>query len=391
MPRNGRVTAVPVVLMLGAVAVMSPAFLPGPAPHAKPLRAEVVVAPTAAVLGAATAAHADRLGDAAARFSEAAYPVAEKINWVNQPQIAKYIADVSATDPQGTAKAMVRLLESGLTMNPTLIYDAVKAHSNAIKSALSNPNLVTTKADFAAVNEANARMIASASPDAFFKLLYSFPRNAELQNQFYAGNDGGEARAAYKAFNELTQAVKLANTAGASAPIYSPVSGGEIGAAAKKLSDVTYPIAQKIDWGKTPAISEYIAKVATQDPKQVAQAMDKVLDVGLSMDPAAVQVAVRVHLQGLKHATSDPQLPKAMSPGSPSLMTDKSDWDAIIEQNARMIATADPVKFKSILTAFPGNAELQMKLFEAYTKVTGKEAEAFQAFEALTRAVAGAR
>eukprot|EP00933_Yihiella_yeosuensis_P024924 TRINITY_DN1931_c0_g1_i1.p1 TRINITY_DN1931_c0_g1~~TRINITY_DN1931_c0_g1_i1.p1 ORF type:complete len:391 (-),score=125.72 TRINITY_DN1931_c0_g1_i1:299-1471(-) len=390
MPRNGRVTTVPAVLMLGAVAVMSPAFLPGPAPHARPMRAEVVAAPAAAVLGAATAAHADRLGDAAARFSEAAYPVAEKINWVNQPQITAYLSQVAASNPEGTAKAMVRLLESGLTMNPTLIYNAVAAHSKAIKSALKNDNLMTSKEDFAAVNEAIARMIASSNPDTVFKMLYSFPGNAALQQQFYAGNDGGQAREAYKAFNQLTQAVKLENTGG-QVPIWAPVSGGEIGAAAKKLADATYPIAQKIDWTNAPAISEYITKVSTEDPKKVAAAFDKVLEVGLTMDPAAVQVATRAHLKGLKDALPDVQLPKVLDPTNKGLLTDREDWDAIMEQTARMIATADPVKFKDILTAFPGNAELQMKLFQTYTQATGKEKEAFAAFEALTKAVASAR
>ena len=57
---------------------------------------------------------------------------------------------------------MAKLLEAGLTMDPKLVDAAVKAHDQALDSAISNPNLVASKADFAAVHVADARVIASA-------------------------------------------------------------------------------------------------------------------------------------------------------------------------------------------------------------------------------------
>ena len=72
-----------------------------------------------------------------------------------------------------TAKAVGELREAGLTMDPTLVYAEVAAHDKELDSAVSNPNLVASKADFAAVNEALARMIAfadeqhSLSPQCF--------------------------------------------------------------------------------------------------------------------------------------------------------------------------------------------------------------------------------
>ena len=73
----------------------------------------------------------------------------------NTPIISNYFATESARNPKGVAKAV----------DPKLIKAAVAAHDKALDSALKDPNLVTTKADFAAVNEALARMIASANKD----------------------------------------------------------------------------------------------------------------------------------------------------------------------------------------------------------------------------------
>ena len=162
MARSGRV-AVPVLLCLGLVAFVSQSsvFVPAPQSSNRLPAAAAVAAP--ALLAGAPAAFADAIGDAAAKFSDATYPIAEKINWGNTPIISSYFATESARNPAGVAQAVDKLLESGLTMDPSLIKAAVAAHDKALKSAASNPNLVTTKADFAAVNEALARMIASGN------------------------------------------------------------------------------------------------------------------------------------------------------------------------------------------------------------------------------------
>ena len=162
MARSGRV-AVPVLLCLGLAAFVSQSsvFVPAPQSSNRLPAAAAVAAP--ALLAGAPAAFADAIGDAAAKFSDATYPIAEKINWGNTPIISSYFATESARNPAGVAQAVDKLLESGLTMDPSLIKAAVAAHDKALKSAASNPNLVTTKADFAAVNEALARMIASGN------------------------------------------------------------------------------------------------------------------------------------------------------------------------------------------------------------------------------------
>jgi len=328
-----------------------------------------------ALLAAAPAAFADQIGDAAAKFADAAYPIAEKINWGNTPVISSYIATESAKNPGGVAKAVDKLLEAGLTMDPKLVYAAVAAHDKAIEGAMSNKNLVASKADFAAVNEALARMISSADNNKIFKLLDAFPDNKDLQAKLYSLNDKAEAQSAYKAFEELTKVVKAASTNGANGLPGTPVgSGGAIADAAAKFSEATYPIAKSIDWSKTPEISKYIAGAAANDPKGVAKAFDDVLKVGLSMDPKAVYAAVAAHDKAIDAAV-----------GKSGLVASQADFAAVNEALARMIATADPAKFNAILTAFPGNADLQLGLFALNNP--GQAKAAYDSFSALTEAV----
>ena len=281
MARSGSM-AVPALLLLGVLAFLSsrsPAFVPPPSIQGSKSLCSKVAASSAgpALLAAAPAAFADAIADASKKFSDAAYPVAEKFDWGGSSAIAKYIAQESAKNPKATAKAVVKLLEAGLTMDPKLVYAAVAAHDKALDSAVSNPNLVASQADFAAVNEALARMIASADKEQFFYLLSSFPENKELQMKFLAGNNLGDAQAAYGAFVGLTDAVRAASTNGAAAPVVAAASGGPIGDAAAKFSDATYPIMQKIDWGNTPLISKYIAEASATTPKMMAEAFDKSL------------------------------------------------------------------------------------------------------------------
>merc|ERR1712217_81600 len=136
-------------------------------------------------------------------------------------------------------------------------------------AAVNKPGLVTTPADFAAVNEALARMIASADREKFFHLLTAFPDNKELQMKLFSENDPGQAKKAYEAFVKLTDAVRASSTNGATPFETTAASGGAVGDAAQKFSDATYPLVQKIDWGNTPIISKYIAEVSAKDPSSL--------------------------------------------------------------------------------------------------------------------------
>jgi len=260
------------------------------------------------------------------------------------------------------------------TMDPALVKAAVVAHQKAIEGAVGQPGLVASKADFAAVNEALARMIASADKAKFFYLLSAFPENKNLQMQLFSQNDATQAKKAYEAFIKLTDAVRAASTDGATPFKTAAATGGSIGAAAQKFSDATYPLTSKIDWGNTPIISKYIAEASAKDPKGVASAIAKTLEVGASMDMNLVGAAVAAHDKAIDNALS-----------KPGLVTSKEDWAAVNDALARLIGSSDPAKFKAILTAFPGNADLQMALFGANN--AGDAKAAYETFVALTDAV----
>lgn len=326
-----------------------------------------------ALLSAAPA-WADGIADASKKFSDAAYPVAQKIDWGNTPTIAKYLAQGAASDPKGVAAAVDKLLEVGLTMDPALVKTAVQAHEKAIMGALGNKGLVASKADFAAVNEALARMIASADREKFFYLLSAFPGNKELQMKLFSENNPAQAKAAYEAFVKLTNAVREASTNGATPFDTAAATGGPIGDAAAKFSEATYPLMSKIDWGNTPAISSFIADASAKNPKGVAEAVAKTLEVGAGMDMKLVGAAVAAHDKAIDSALQNP-----------GFVTTKADWAAVNEALARLIGSTDPAKFKALLTAFPGNADLQTALFAANN--AGDAKAAYETFVALTDAV----
>ena len=93
-------------------------------------------------------------------------------------------------------------------MDPKLVAAAVAANAKAIEGALDYPGLVAPKADFAAGNEALARMIGSADPAKFKAILTAFPGNADLQMSLFAAKNAGDAQPAYETFVALAHAVK---------------------------------------------------------------------------------------------------------------------------------------------------------------------------------------
>ncbi|KAL9139156.1 PCP peridinin chlorophyll protein extrinsic protein [Amphidinium carterae] len=373
------------LLVAGALALLAaswkPAFVPGP--RAPRSNAAVAASPAlTALVPAAPAAFADSIADASKKFSEATYPIAEKFDWGGSSAVAKYIADASASNPRQAALAVEKLLEVGLTMDPKLVRAAVEAHSKALDSAKTNAKLMASKEDFAAVNEALARMIASADKQKFAALRTAFPESRELQGKLFAGNNGYEAEKAYESFKALTSAVRDASINGAKAPIVAEaaraeryVGDGPVGRAAKKFSEATYPIMEKLDWGKSPEISKYIETSSAKNPKMMADGIDKTLEVALTMNQNFINDAVFAHVRAIKGALN-----------TPGFVAERDDFARVNLALAKMIGSADPAKFKALLTAFPGNADLQMALFAANNPEQAKAA--YETFVALTSAVA---
>jgi len=76
MARSGR-AVIPLVLAVALLASRCSVFVPPPSTSRLPAAAVAVPA----LLAGAPAAFADAIGDAAAKFSDATYPIAKKIDW----------------------------------------------------------------------------------------------------------------------------------------------------------------------------------------------------------------------------------------------------------------------------------------------------------------------
>ena len=99
MARSGRVVIPVVLLAVALLASRSSVFVPAPSSNRLPAAAVAVPA----LLAGAPAAFADAIGDAAAKFSDATYPIAKKIDWGNTPIISNYFA-TECSKSQGCGK-----------------------------------------------------------------------------------------------------------------------------------------------------------------------------------------------------------------------------------------------------------------------------------------------
>jgi len=154
----------------GVVLFSQQAFVPAPQVNR---RAQIsAVAGSAAALGAAPA-FADEIGDAAKKLSDASYPFLKEIDW------SSYVYNVrpgsgSAID---WLKAVDKAIVMGATMDSNLLKAAADAHVKAIKSM--DGNLVTSKADYTAINAALGRTVASVPESVTMDVYNAFDKRPE--------------------------------------------------------------------------------------------------------------------------------------------------------------------------------------------------------------------
>merc|ERR1712176_1585902 len=134
----------------------------------------------------------------------------------------------------------------GAQADPKLLKAASCAHHKAIGS-ISGPNGVTSKADWEAVNAALGRVIASV-PESTVMDVY---------NSVSAITDPG-------------------------VPAY--LKSLENGAAAKKLSDASYPFLKSVDWTS----DLYIKPLPGVSAKDALKAVDKAIVMGVAADGNAL-------------------------------------------------------------------------------------------------------
>ena len=159
----------------------------------------------------------------------------------------------------------------GASADPKLLKAAAEAHHKAIGS-VSGPNGVTSRADWDAVNAALGRVVASV-PKAQVMDVYNAVKDITdpgVPAYMKSLVNGPDAEKAYKGFLEFKDVVEKNQVTAASAPATVP-SGDKIGAAAKALSDASYPFIKDVDWLSDVYLKPLPGKTAPETLKAIDQ------------------------------------------------------------------------------------------------------------------------
>jgi len=310
---------------------------------------------------------------AAKELADASYPLVEKIDWEKTPVLTKFLLKSAPSwDAKKLAVAFDKTLELGAAMDPALIRTSVAAHDKALTDAISRPGLVTPLEDFEAVTQSIARMLGSAPTD---KVRAVFDAYAEvglkqLNGDWFATLKDADARAAYKAFFDLKNAQPFVSQVGVEVAKPAPVNSADaIGSAAKKLADVSYPLLEQIDWGRTPVFNQWLSEASQKwQPAKIAAAVESTLALGLAMDQKLIGQSVAAHDKAIDHALS-----------SGSLVTPLQDHEAVTESIARMLASAPAEKIKAVFDTFE---EVGLKDLNGQWFATLKDSDAQAAYQA---------
>merc|ERR1719380_320313 len=215
-----------IVLLRGTV------FVPPPSAGSTHAKQASLAACAAAVLGAAGSAHADAIGDAAAKLSKAAYPFMREVPWNS----GLYNLNPGTTDAVSMTKAIGKMIAMGAAMDPKLLAAGADAHHKAIQGL--PPNGVCSEAQLTAINAAIGRMIASVPESTTMDVYNSVSAVVDPKVPAYLMSTVKEAdaRAAYAALVDFAGVVK-ANPITPSSPAstVSSSAAASISAASSKL------------------------------------------------------------------------------------------------------------------------------------------------------------
>jgi len=268
-------------------------FVPAPARHGP-----AAIAATAGVVGAAPAAFADRIDDAAKVLSEASYPLLKEINWNNG-----YYGSIPGVSPAAGAKAIAKTLEMGAAMDPKALKAGVKAHSDAISAI--NTEGVTSKAAYTKINAALGHMIASAGEAKTMAVYDAWKEVVPAGAPAYLKStvNGKDAEKAYRALMDFKDVVKSEASATGAAPPTARTPDA-IDAAAKTLSTAAYPFMKEVDWN-----ADYYSLLPGAKPIPVLKAIKAALDQGAKMDSAYLQEGVLAHAKAIGNVDAKGVLP----------------------------------------------------------------------------------
>merc|ERR1719335_342903 len=234
-------------------------------------------------------AHADAIGDAAAKLSKAAYPFMKEVPWNS----GLYNLNPGSTDAVSWAKAIGKMIAMGAQMDPKLLKAGADAHHAAIGGL--PPSGVCSEAQLTAINAAIGRLIASVPESTTMDVYNSVSALVDPKVPAYLMSTVKEAdaRAAYDAVVQFAGVVK-ANPITPASP--SAPSNPAISAAAGKLSAAAYPFIKDIDWTD----SLYSKPIPGKTPQQAMKAVDKMIVMGSKMDGGALREAAQAHAKAIE-------------------------------------------------------------------------------------------
>merc|ERR1719336_1407550 len=160
---------------------------------------------TAAAPSAAAPA-GDAIGKAAEKLSAESYPFLKSVDWLSPI----YLKPLPGVPAQKSLKAIDKAIVMGSAMDGNLLKAAAEAHHTAIGSI--DASGVTSAADYAAVNAALGRAVASVPTSKVMDVYNAFKDivGPQIPNNLFSLADPLAAGAAAKAFYEFKDVVKAA-------------------------------------------------------------------------------------------------------------------------------------------------------------------------------------
>jgi hypothetical protein len=154
----------------------------------------------------ASAPSGDKIGEAAKKLSDAAYPFMKEVDWTSD----LFIKPLPGTSSAQALKAVDKAIVMGSAMDGNLLKAAAEAHHKAIGSI--DAKGVTSAADFEAVNAALGRVVASVPTAKVMDVYNAFASvtKPDIPNKLFSTVNPLDAQAAAKAFYEFKDVVKAA-------------------------------------------------------------------------------------------------------------------------------------------------------------------------------------
>jgi len=324
-------------VLLGGVAaaavwhLRSPVFVPPPSSAKSPGLAQLSTAASAAALfGAAENAHADAIGDSAAKLSKAAYPFMKEVNWNSN----LYAVKPGSADAVSWAKAIGKMNDMGAAMDSKMLKAGAEAHHAAIGGLSANG--LCAEGKLTAILAGIGRMIASVPESKVMDVYNSVGALVDPNVPAYLMSTVKEAdaKAAYAALVDFAGVVK-ANPITASTP--AAPSYPSIGPAASKLSAAAYPFIKDVDWTSDLALKP----IPGATPQTVMKAVDKMIVMGAAMDGGALKEAAEAHV-------------KAINGMDAKGVLSQSDFEAINAGLGKAIASVPTSKVMDVYNAMSG-------------------------------------